>query len=150
MEQSMTVRTSVLRMMKGSWMTEPEGGGAREEVSLTLFLCTRFLNAICCLRRDEQYSETHRFSSSCYGISLIFHWSWTFEHNYPHRHIVTTTTANPIDTYSKNIYPHIHKHTFSFSEGWECMVHEWNSIIIRHGATSLSWSGYVFRKNAWL
>lgn len=56
MEQSMTVRTSVLRMIKGSWMTEPGGGRDFEAASLAWFLFTRFLKAICCSRIETEWS----------------------------------------------------------------------------------------------
>lgn len=51
----MTVFLLVLTMMKGSWIAEFDAG-APWDFSKSLFLCTRFLNAIC-------WNNSHRYNN---------------------------------------------------------------------------------------
>lgn len=54
MLQSITVLLLVLTIKKGSCIVEFEAGGPSFCCSFCWFLCTKFLNAICCRKKDSK------------------------------------------------------------------------------------------------
>lgn len=66
MLQSIIVLLLVLTIKKGSWIVEFKDGGPWFCCSFCWFLCTKFLNAICCKTKERKKGHWQQKSRQCF------------------------------------------------------------------------------------